>query len=128
MGTISRAKYSRPENPTETSSLIGEDGLINYTELNECLDTLRSGKAAGCDNVPVEAYRGSIEVKSDLFYLCRLMWHNVLDNVYSFEYLGSRLQRDGDDEADVCYRMVIAQAAFTSLSHLWMDHIAYLET
>ena len=27
--------------------------------------------------------------------------NNVLDNVYSFEYLGSRLQCDGDDEADV---------------------------
>ena len=31
--------------------------------------------------------------------------NNVLDNVYSFEYLGSRLQGDGDDEADVRYRM-----------------------
>ena len=48
--------------------------------------------------------------------------NNVLDNVYSFEYLGSRLQGDGDDEADVRYRMDIAQAAFPSLSHLWMDH------
>ena len=48
--------------------------------------------------------------------------NNVLDNVYSFEYLGSRLQCDGDDEADVRYHMDIAQAAFASLSHLWMDH------
>ena len=48
--------------------------------------------------------------------------NNVLDNVYSFEYLGSRLQCDGDDEADVRYRLDIAQAAFASLSHLWMDH------
>ena len=46
----------------------------------------------------------------------------MLDNVYSFEYLGSRLQCDGDDEAEVRYRMDIAQAAFASLSHLWMDH------
>ena len=48
--------------------------------------------------------------------------NNVLDNVYSFEYLGSRLQGDGDDEADVRYRMDIAQAAFASLSHIWTDH------
>ena len=48
--------------------------------------------------------------------------NNVLDNVYSFEYLGSSLQGDGDDEADVRYRMDIAQAAFASLSHLWTDH------
>ena len=46
----------------------------------------------------------------------------VLGNVYSFEYLVSRLQGDGDDEADVHYRMDIAQAAFASLSHLWTDH------
>ena len=48
--------------------------------------------------------------------------NNVVENVYSFEYLGSRLQRDGDGEADVRYRMDIAQAAFAPLSHLWMDH------
>ena len=48
--------------------------------------------------------------------------NKVLDNVYSFEYLGSRLQGDGDDEADVRYRMDIAQAAFASLSHIWTDH------
>ena len=49
---------------------------MNDTELNECLDALRSGKAVGCDKVPVEAYRGSMEAKSELFRLCRLMWHS----------------------------------------------------
>ena len=48
--------------------------------------------------------------------------NNVLDNVYSFKYLGSRLQCDVDDEADVRYHMGIAHAAFASLSHQWMDH------
>ena len=46
----------------------------------------------------------------------------MLGNVYSFEYLGTRLQGDGDDEADVRYRMDIAQAVFASLSHRWTDH------
>ena len=58
-----------------------------------------------------EATLGTVEIDN-----------NVLGNVYSFEYLGSRLQGDGDDEADVRYRMDIAQAAFASLSHLWTDH------
>ena len=58
-----------------------------------------------------EATLGKVQIKN-----------NVLDNVYSFEYLGSRLQCDGGDEADVRYRMDIVQAAFASLSHLWMDH------
>ena len=45
-----------------------------------------------------------------------------VDNVYSFEYLGSRHQCDGDDKADVHYRMIIAQSVFSSLSHMWSDH------
>lgn len=45
-----------------------------------------------------------------------------LDNVYTFEYLGSRIQSDGDEKADVAYRMIVAQSAFNSLSHIWGDH------
>ena len=39
-----------------------------------------------------------------------------------FEYLGSRLQCCGSDEADVHHRLEIAQSAFSSLSHLWADN------
>ena len=45
-----------------------------------------------------------------------------IENVHCFEYLGSRLQCDGDDKADVKYRMEIAQPVFSSLSHIWKDH------
>ena len=48
--------------------------------------------------------------------------NDALENVFHFEYLGSRLQCDGDDEADVRHRMDIAQSAFGSLNHLWIDH------
>ena len=48
--------------------------------------------------------------------------NEALDNVLHFEYLGSQLQGDGEDEADVRHRMAVAQAAFGSLSHLWSDH------
>ena len=48
--------------------------------------------------------------------------NEALDNVLQFEYLGSQLQGDGEDEADVRHRMDVAQAAFGSLSHLWSDH------
>ena len=47
--------------------------------------------------------------------------NDALENLLHFEYLGSRLQCDGDDEADVRHRMDIAQSAFGSLSHLWTD-------
>ena len=43
-------------------------------------------------------------------------------HVLHFEYLGSQLQGDGENEADVRHRMDVAQAAFGSLSHLWSDH------
>ena len=46
----------------------------------------------------------------------------AIDNVYSFEYLGSKQQSDGEDVSDVKHRMDIAQATFTSLSHIWSDH------
>ena len=45
-----------------------------------------------------------------------------LENVPHFKYLGSRLQCDGSDEADVRHRLEIAQSAFSSLNHLWADH------
>ena len=54
--------------------------------------------------------------------------NNVLENVLTFEYLGSRLQCDGDDQVDVRHRMDIAQTAFGSLSRLWTDHRLSRET
>ena len=45
-----------------------------------------------------------------------------LENVYSFEYLGSRIQCDGDETADVEHRLIIAQNVFNSLHHIWADH------
>ena len=60
------AKFSRPESDSnrDLECLVAEDDLLNDTELNECLDALRSGKVVGCDKIPVEAYHGSIEAKS----------------------------------------------------------------
>ena len=45
-----------------------------------------------------------------------------IENVYSFTYLGSLIQCDGDDTADVSHRMNLAQARFSSLFHIWKDH------
>ena len=54
--------------------------------------------------------------------------NDVLENVLNFEYIGSRLQCDGDDQVDVRHRMDIAQAVFGSLIHLWTDHRLSRET
>ena len=53
---------------------------------------------------------------------------DILENVLTFEYIGSMLQCDGDDQVDVRHRMDIAQAAFGSLSQLWTDHRLSRET
>ena len=47
---------------------------------------------------------------------------NVIENVHSFVYLGTKLQCDGEDVADVKHRMTIEQAAFSSLFRFWQDH------
>ena len=45
-----------------------------------------------------------------------------IENVSSFEYLGSLIPNDGDDETDVKHRMGIAQSVFSGLFHIWRDH------
>jgi hypothetical protein len=45
-----------------------------------------------------------------------------IDYIYSFVYLDSKIQCDGDCKTDVKHRMDIAQAAFSSLYNLWNDH------
>ena len=72
------AKFQRPTADAERNleNLIVEDDVLGYDELGVCLKALRSGKATGCDNVPIEAYRGSVHATNELFRICRMMWHS----------------------------------------------------
>ena len=45
-----------------------------------------------------------------------------LENVYSFEYMGARMQCDGAKDADGRHRMATAQTTLGSLSSIWTDH------
>ena len=71
-------KFQRPTADAERNleNLVAEADGIGYDELEVCLKALRSGKATGCDNVPVEAYRGSVHATNELFRICRMMWHS----------------------------------------------------
>ena len=80
--------------------------------------TLRSRKGSLADKMVKHAKRKEKENERDHVWLDG----NEIDNVYNFEYLGSRVQSDGDDEADIRHRMAIAQSVFGSLSHMWLDH------
>ena len=45
-----------------------------------------------------------------------------IENLPSFEYLGSLVPNDGDDVTDMQHRINIAQARFSGLFHIWRDH------
>ena len=50
-------KFQRPTADTDRSleNLVAEEDVLGYDELGVCHKALRSGKATGCDNVPIEA-------------------------------------------------------------------------
>ena len=72
------AKFASPDADKNRSleCVTAEDDELGDEELHKCIEALRCGKAPGCDSVPVEAYRGSVEATKELFRICRLMWHN----------------------------------------------------
>ena len=74
------AKFASPDADKNRSleCLTAEDDELGDEELHKCLEALRFGKAPGCDNVPVEAYCGSVEATKELFRICRLMWYTEL--------------------------------------------------
>ena len=80
--------------------------------------TQRSRKGTLADKAVQQVKRKAREQELDHV----MLEGQQIENVYSFEYLGSRFQCDGDDKADVSYRMTIAQSVFSSLSHMWTDH------
>ena len=86
--------------------------------------TQRSSRGTLTDTAVKTAKRRAAEATLDKVSI----GDDILENVLTFEYLGSRLQCDGDDLVDVRHRMDIAQAAFGSLSHLWTDHRLSPET
>ena len=79
----------------------------------------------------IRSRKGSLADKKVQLHKRKELEHNLphvtvegqqLENVYTFEYLGSRIQCDGDESADVEHRLIIAQNVFNSLHHMWADH------
>ena len=72
------ANFQRPTADADRNleNLVAEEDVLGYDELGVCLKALRSGKATGCDNAPIEAYRGSVHATNELFRICRMMWHS----------------------------------------------------
>ena len=78
----------------------------------------RSRRGSLADRAVQTAKRRAAEALLSQVYV----GNTPLENVYSFEYLGARMQCDGTDDADVRYCMAIAQTTFGSLSSIWTDH------
>ena len=80
--------------------------------------TQRSRRGSLADRAVQTAKRRAAEALLSQVYVS----NTPLENVYSFEYLGARMQCDRADDADVRYRMAITQTTFGSLSSIWTDH------
>ena len=78
--------------------------------------TQRSRRGSLADRAVQTAKRCAAEARLSQVYV----GNTPLENVYSFQYLGARMQCDGADDADVRHRM--AMATFGSLSSIWTDH------
>ena len=78
--TFLGAKFASPDADRDRSleRLTAEHDELSDAELSTCLSALSTGKAPGCDDVPIEAYRGSVTAKNELFRICRLMWDTEL--------------------------------------------------
>ena len=79
--------------------------------------TVRSRKGSLADKAVQLSKRKAAENARDHVYV----EGEEIENVHSFVYLGSKIQCDGDDLADVKHRMAIAQAEFSALSQFWQD-------
>ena len=70
----SKFKWSASDENRDLESTAAQEDSLRENEQTDCLLALRSGKATGWDNIPIEAYRGSSGARNELFRICRLMW------------------------------------------------------
>lgn len=88
---IHRARWCRPHGPARSRKGSLADKAVRLQK--------RKIQAAALDSVIVNGH--------------------TLENVLRFVYLGSQFSGDGDDTADMNYRLSIAQQRFSDLTHIW---------
>ena len=52
---------------------VAADDVLETSELEVVLKSLRSGKAPGLDGIPIEAFKFSDTARQELFRLCHLI-------------------------------------------------------
>ena len=73
-------KFASPpsDSTREREQNASPDDRLTIAELEECLSALKSGKAPGHDNIPIEAYKHSPSSKQELFRITMLVWDREL--------------------------------------------------
>ena len=51
-----------------------DEDVVSREEFNECFDALRTGRAPGHDETPIEAYKSSSSAKDELYELICVIW------------------------------------------------------
>ena len=74
--TFLTEKFSSPATDSDRhrEQTVSPDDNISDEELEDALSSLKSGKAPGSDQVPIEAYQHSQAAKTELFRIVRLIW------------------------------------------------------
>ena len=58
--------------------ITSEEDHLTENELEQCFKALNRNRKPGWDNIPIEAYEGSISAKQELFRIVRLIWDTEL--------------------------------------------------
>ena len=110
-----KLKYKCPNCPRTFPTLRGQK--IHSARWCDGGKTVRSRKGSLADKAVQLSKRKALEEERSHVTVN----DTEIENVQNFIYLGAKQQGDGDEVADVKYRMEIAQAVFNGLYHLWKD-------
>jgi hypothetical protein len=119
-----KAEESRPTAPPLSPARARESDVPTDEELWFCLNALAKQKATGHDDVPIEAYRASVQASADLFALIRAIWR--LEDVPSDLVLTSliTIYKKGDSDDYTKYRCIgLLPHAYKVLSTLLLKRM-----
>ena len=72
------SKFASPDDNRRREYITSEEDHLTENELEQCFKALNRNRKPGWDNIPIEAYEGSISAKQELFRIVRLIWDTEL--------------------------------------------------
>ena len=73
-----KEKFTKPPSDEHqpVEHIVAAEDVLETSELEEALKSLRPGKAPGLDGIPIEAFRYSDTARQELFRICHLIWQS----------------------------------------------------